>query len=230
MTEDLLKRKFNIEVAEIDGDGRTIHALVVPYGKPATVNDGYGPYKEQFIKGAFERAVNVPNRVWLNFEHHPGFSNVIGNGVHFEERTDGLYGQLEVDTGDEGDKALRFINKRVLTGMSVEFKPMSKDANVDGVVTRRSVHLDAVALCRVGAYQDAQVLAVRTESVAKQAQPKPFDAELAQKLARFVEVPTAFKQVRCVMEDGTEFLWHAEIDAKDAQAIVADLKGGRPKA
>ncbi len=193
MTDDVLKRTFNIEVAEVDGDGRTIHALCVPYGKPTTVDDGYGPYKEVFIKGAFSRAVNVPNRVWLNFEHHPGFSNVIGNGVQFEERDDGLYGQLEVDQSDEGDKALRFINKRVLTGMSVEFKPMSHDKPVDGLVTRRSVHLDAVALCRVGAYDDAKVLAVRTESVSDDLKPAEFDPKLAEMLARFVEVPEALK-------------------------------------
>ncbi len=193
MTDDLLKRTFNIEVAEVDGDGRTIHALVVPYGKPTTVNDGQGPYKEQFVRGAFKRAVDVPNRVWLNFEHHPGFSNVIGNGIEFEERSDGLYGQLEVDASDEGEKALRFINKRVLTGMSVEFKPMSHDKPVDGVVTRRSVHLDAVALCRQGAYEDAKVLAVRTELVTPAEQPKTFDPELLEKLARFVEIPEQFK-------------------------------------
>ncbi len=190
---DLLKRTFNIEVAEVDGDGRTIHALCVPYNKPTSVDDGYGPYREQFVKGSFERAVNVPNRVWLNFEHHPGFSNVIGNGTQFEERDDGLYGQLEVDMSDEGDKALRFINTRVLTGMSVEFKPMSNDKPVNGLVTRRSVHLDAVALCRVGAYDDAKVLAVRTESVTEELRPAEFDPKLAELLARFVEVPDVLK-------------------------------------
>ncbi len=191
MSDDLLKRTFNIEVGEVEG--RTLHALVVPYNTPTLVDDGHGPYKEQFVKGAFERAVNVPNRVWVNFEHHPGFANVVGNGIQFEERSDGLYGDLAVDEGDEGDKALRFINKRVLTGMSVEFKPMSKDAPVDGVVTRRSVHLDAVALCRVGAYKDAQVLAVRTESVTEDLKPHDFDPALLQKLARFVEIPEQLK-------------------------------------
>ncbi len=192
MTEDsLLKRTFNIEVGEVEG--RTLHALVVPYNTPTLVDDGHGPYKEQFVKGAFARAVNVPNRVWVNFEHHPGFANVIGNGIQFEERSDGLYGDLAVDEGDEGDKALRFINKRVLTGMSVEFKPMSKDAPVDGIVTRRSVHLDAVALCRVGAYADAQVLAVRTESVTEELKPHDFDPVLLEKLARFVEIPDSMK-------------------------------------
>ncbi len=219
MTEDLLKRTFNIEVAEVDGDGRTLHALVVPYGKPTTVNDGFGPYKEMFVKGAFERAVNVPNRVWLNFEHHPGFSNVIGNGVHFEERSDGLYGDLEVDQGDEGDKALRFINKRVLTGMSVEFKPMSKDAPVDGVVTRRSVHLDAVALCRVGAYAGAQVLAVRTESVTEDLKPHDFDPALLEKLARFVEVPASLKRTIEIADDPQAIVdWYIQGDLESSAA------------
>ena len=189
MNDELLKRTFNVELNPVDGDGRTIHALCVPYNQPTQVNDGHGPYTEVFRKGAFSRAVNVPNRVWLNFEHHPGFSNVIGNGVEFEERDDGLYGQLEVDMSAEGDKALRFVNKRVLTGMSVEFKPMTRDKPVNGVVERRNVHLDAVALCRVGAYKDAQVLAVRTPSVVPELQPHTFDPELAAKLARFVTVP-----------------------------------------
>lgn len=195
MTDTLLKRTFNVEVAEVDGDGRTIHALCVPYNQPTQVNDGFGEYTEVFVKGAFARAVQVPNRVWLNFEHHPGFSNVIGNGIDFEERSDGLYGQLEVDESAEGDKALRFVNKRILTGMSVEFKPMSRDKPVDGVVTRRNVHLDAVALCRVGAYKDAKVIAVRTESVPLP-QPQNFDPELAGKLARMgLKVPDALLEV-----------------------------------
>ncbi len=193
MAEDLLKRTFNIEVAEVDGDGRTIHALVVPYGVPAVVNDGMGPYKEVFVKGAFKRAVDVPNRVFLNWEHRETFSDVIGNGVRFEERSDGLYGELQVDEGEVGDKALRFIDKGVMTGMSVEFKPMSRDANVNGVVTRRSVHLDAVALCRSGAFKGAEVLAVRTESVMEDLKPHTFDPALLEKLARFVEIPESMR-------------------------------------
>ena len=71
---------------------------------------------------------------------------------------------------------------------------MSHDKPVDGVVTRRSVHLDAVALCRVGAYKDAQVLAVRSESVTVEMQPHLFDPVLAEKLARFVEVPAQLRE------------------------------------
>ncbi len=202
MTEDMLTRKFNVEVAEVDGDGRTIHALVVPYNRIATVNDGMGPYKEMFVHGAFKRAVDVPNRVWLNFEHQPGLANVVGNGVEFEERKDGLYGQLEVDEGADGDKALRFVNRRVLTGMSLEFKPMSHDKPVHGVVTRRNVHLNAVALCRVGAYEDAKVLAVRMESVTPQLKPQEFDPELAEKLARIgIMLPNGLKEGTAELEE-----------------------------
>lgn len=161
----VLRREFAAELST-RSDGRTIDALIVPYNVPTEVADppDYRRYTEMFVKGAFARALKAPFRVWLNFEHKPGFQNVIGNGVTFEERDDGLYGELEIDEGQDGDKALRFVHKNILRSLSVEFKAMSRDLpNADGVVVRRSVHLDAVALCRRGAYDDAKVLAVREE-------------------------------------------------------------------
>lgn len=158
----VLTRSFE---AEITNDGRTIEALCVPYNTPAEVADPptFERYKEMFVKGAFARAVKAPFRVWLNFEHKPGLNNVVGSGVRFEERDEGLYGELEIDEGHDGEKVLRFVHKNILRALSVEFKPMTRDTPDErGIVVRRSVHLEAVALCRVGAYEDAKVLAVRT--------------------------------------------------------------------
>ena len=180
---DVLVRTFEVELEE-NTEGRTLDGLCVPYGVAAMVADppDYMPYQEVFVKGAFARAVKAPNRVYLNFEHRDGISNVLGHGVTFEERDDGLYGSLEIDAGPDGDKALRMYRQRVLTSLSVEFKPMGKSPNIDGVVQRKNVHLDAVALCRIGAYPEAQVLAVRTDPLIQLAR-LPFDQELAASLA-----------------------------------------------
>lgn len=175
-----LRREFAAEL--LGANGRTIDGLVVPFNAPTRVADppDYKPYMEMFVKGAFARALKAPFRVWLNFEHKPGFQNVIGNGVTFEERDDGLYGSLEIDEGQDGDKALRFVNKRILRSLSVEFKPMSRDTpNDEGIVVRKSVHLDAVALCRQGAYDDAKVLAVREEPLLIDAALLPVDIDTA---------------------------------------------------
>lgn len=189
-----LIRTFDAELEET-GDGRTLEGICVPYNVPATVDDGMGPYQEMFVAGAFARAVKAPNRVYLNFEHRPGISNVLGHGVEFEERTDGLFGKLQIEEGPDGAKAMRLYRQQVLTSLSVEFKPMGKSARNDaGIVERRSVHLDAVALCRIGAYEEARVLAIRTDPLIH-IDPLPvFDPELAEKLEQNgVFVPTRLR-------------------------------------
>jgi HK97 family phage prohead protease len=184
MAEEIqtLIRTFDAELEET-GDGRTLEGICVPYNIATTVDDGMGPYQEMFVKGAFGRAVKAPNRVYLNFEHKPGISNVLGHGVEFDERDDGLYGKLQIEEGPDGAKAMRLWRQQVLTSLSVEFKPMGKQTrNEAGIVERRSVHLDAVALCRVGAYDEARVLAIRTDPVLDVDPIPVFDPELAARL------------------------------------------------
>lgn len=183
----MLKREFVAELAEAS-DGRTLEGLCVPYNQPADVADitpqGVRAYREMFVKGAFQRAVKAPFRVWLNFEHNEGFNNVLGSGVEFEERDDGLYGKLKIDEGPEGDKALRMYRQKILESLSVEFKPMTRDKKIDGVVVRDNVHLNAVALCRQGAYDGAKVLAVRQQEPVRFERPKDLPEDVVEKLRR----------------------------------------------
>lgn len=245
MTEEpeLLRRSFDATLTS-EGDGRTLEGLCVPYNVPAQVDDGQGPYKEMFVKGAFARAVKAPNRVFLNFEHKPGISNVLGHGLTFQERDDGLYGSLEIDDGEEGNKALRLYRQGILGGLSVEFKPMSMSRTVNGVVERNNVHLDAVALCRTGtgAYKEAQVLAVRTDSVEKEipdtVMVRPFDPELAAGLSRLgFDIPDgltllepgllerAFTQAPW---DGASGRW-PDADSYCQASMIDDNPSGQPK-
>lgn len=158
----LLERRFRSEATS--GDGRTIDLRLVPYGEPAEVDDGQGPYFEEFVHGAFDGQTEHAHRVYLNFEHQKGIRAIVGKGLTLESvPDDGLYGSFRAFEDQDGDKALTLVREGVLTGASIEFKPKKSIRTAAGVVRRIVAHLDAVALCRVGAYATAGVLALREQ-------------------------------------------------------------------
>lgn len=181
-----------VELTEIATDGRNVEMLCAPFDVPAIVSDPTNPqpYEEEFARGAFDGALKAPNRVLLEFEHwHPGLSGVIGHGSSLEARDDALYGRFRVTEHPDGDKALQLIKDGVLTAASVFFAPIRSARSATGVMRRLRVHLDRVALCREGAYPQAQVLAVRSAPILSDDERVPaFDPELA---ARFEAVGLA---------------------------------------
>lgn len=153
------------QAVEIQADGRNVEMLCAPFDRPTTVDDGQGPYREEFARGAFAGATRAPNRTLLEFEHFaPGLSGVIGHGSHFEEQSDALYGRFRMGRSQDGDKALELIAEGVLGAASVFFAPIKSARLARDHVRRLQVVLDRVALCRVGSYPEARVLAVRTEA------------------------------------------------------------------
>lgn len=228
--EQLLVRSFDARLDEV-GDGRTLVGRCVPFNEVATVSDGGTAYQEMFVQGAFARAVKAPNRVWLNFEHSAGISNVLGHGVAFEEHRDGLYGTLRIDEGADGEKALRLHREGILESLSVQFRPMSRQRIQDGIVVRDSVHLDAVALCREGAYEGAKVLAVRAKDVLAEQRPADLDPALAQSLSRFIDMPEGMVLLRAFTEqpwDGSPSRFDSTA-AYCAACAIDDNPAGAPK-
>lgn len=193
----LLGRTF--EAVEIAADGRNLEMLCAPFDVAATVADppDFSPYREEFARGAFAGATKAPNRTLLEFEHfHPGLSGIIGHGAQFEEQDAGLYGRFRVGRNLDGDKALELIEEGVLKAASVFFAPIKTARLARDHVRRLQVKLDRVAICRVGAYPQAQVLAVRSEPAEQEIvipaglQPTPFDTELAKRLeAQGLSIP-----------------------------------------
>lgn len=187
-----------VELAEIATDGRNVEMLCAPFDTPAVVTDRGNPmpYEEEFARGAFAGATKAPNRVLLEFEHwSPGLSGVLGHGSMLEERDDALYGRFRVTEHPDGDKALALIRDGVLTAASVFFQPMKSARQASGVMRRLYVKLDRVALCREGAYPQAQVLAVRSAPVLPPEELIPaFDPDLAARLeAAGVAVPDTLR-------------------------------------
>jgi HK97 family phage prohead protease len=199
----LLVRKFEASiVGSEDGDGRTVEGLVIPYGRRARVADppDFTPYDEEIMQGAFRSSVKAPNRVLLDFEHYGATSDAMGSmgsitgtlgwGVALEERADGLFGRFRIGQHSDGDKALELIHAGVLTGFSAAMKPLRSLRTAAGVMQRVRVHLDRVSLCRIPAYEEAQVLAVRTSVLFTAEALAPFDPKLAEGIARLgLEVP-----------------------------------------
>ena len=169
---ELLLREFPVEVSE-GGDGRTLEARIVPYNTPARVvdkieNGGTGvPYMETWAPGAFDRQSGALNRVkvWLNFEHEPGFRGIVGHGEALDSRSDGLYGTFRIHDNADGNKALRMVQDGLLTGISLEAFSIRHRRTAEGVVERIRGHLDRVSLCRLSkaAFEGAAVLALREE-------------------------------------------------------------------
>ena len=189
----LLRRTFQAELTE--GDGRTIDVRIVPYGEPATVDDGRGPYSEEFVLGAFEGQLNAAHRVYLNFEHQRGLQGVVGKGVELREGPDALYGSFRAFENPDGDKALMLVREGVLESVSLEFLAKKSIRTAAGVVRRVKAHLDAVALCRTPAYAGASVLAVREAPILdEELLPVPLDNELVERCRRLgIKLPQRYQ-------------------------------------
>src|SRR5262245_8179030 len=166
MEEPVIRREFPVEFTT-DGDGRTLDLRIVPYNTVARVSDGREPYDEMWMPEVFDRQMSAANRVdvLVNFEHERGIGGVVGRGVELRETPAGAEGTFRILRGTDGDKVLELVNEHIVTGVSLEGIP-TKTVREDGIVKRVKARLVNIALCRMPAFVDAQVLAVREE-------PKP---------------------------------------------------------
>jgi HK97 family phage prohead protease len=152
------------------GSGRTLDALIVPYGKPTRVadapeNGGTGEfYVESWRRGAFAEQTRDRKQaaaVYLNFEHARGIQGIVGRGLELRDTPAGLEGTFRLLNHSDADKALELVKEGTLNGISLEARVRRSERRPDGSVERVKARLDAAALCRRPAYAGAQVLALR---------------------------------------------------------------------
>jgi HK97 family phage prohead protease len=155
-----------------DTTGRTIYGLAVPYGVPAEVNDGFGPYREQFAPGAFTRSINERGAKVKLFTQHETRKLPIGRAAELSERADGLHVAFSVARTRDGDEALELVSSGVVDGFSIGFAPVRERRESDRTVTRLEASLREVSLVHSPAYADALVGGVRSASA-------PLTTELA---------------------------------------------------
>lgn len=160
---DSLSRAFvsDIEVRS-GGDGRTIHGIIVPFDRVATVSDGGPAYKEMFARGAFARTIQHRGTRVPLLSHHNARTNPLGRASLLREDASGLYGEFHVSKTRAGDEALELVNDGALDSFSVGFKAMQKRMEGD-VTVRTEVGLREASLVTFPAYEGALVGGVRLD-------------------------------------------------------------------
>jgi len=143
------------------GDGRTVFGVAVPFDRAATVDDGTGPYRELFRKGAFTRTIRERGAKVKLLANHDRKSWPVGRAVSLTEDAAGLVGEFRVSATRQGDEALELIRDGALDAFSVGFAPIRDRRAVDGTVERLEVRLSEVSLVAFPAYEGAQIAGVR---------------------------------------------------------------------
>jgi uncharacterized protein len=149
-----------------DGDGRTLHGPVLPWGVPARVVDAGRLVTETFERGAL--AGTDPGRVPLTATH-PRDAGTLPIGVTLELRdeADAAHGAWRVSDTMLGNEVLALARDGVPLGLSIGFEevPGGSRWSADRQrVTRTRATLDHVAIVRVPAYAGAGVVGVRSGS------------------------------------------------------------------
>lgn len=150
------------------GDGRTLIGRLVPYGRASEVDDGDGrrPYRERFVKGAFERQLRSgQHRQVALFAQHVRSNDrlPLARADRLFDEPDGLFGSFPMPHTTAADDALELVRSGVVTGLSVGFRLLDGGSRrgTDGVIERRRAHVDHVALTHSPAYEGAEVVALR---------------------------------------------------------------------
>jgi HK97 family phage prohead protease len=145
------------------GTGRTVHGLAVPFGQVAHVDDGSGPYREQFEYGAFRRSIAERGHKVRLFGNHQTRQFPVGRAVELREERDGLHAAFEIANTRDGDDVLELVRSGTVDSFSVGFSGL-RDRTVNGVVVRTEVSLREVSLTAMPAYSGALVGGVRSKS------------------------------------------------------------------
>jgi uncharacterized protein len=147
-----------------DGDGRTLHGPLLPWGVEARVLDRNRLVVETFERGAL--AGTDPARVPLTATHPRDAGTLpIGVTLEIEDRSDAAWGSWRVSDTHLGNEVLALARDGVPLGLSVGFAEVpggSRWSPDRSRVTRTRAALDHVAVVRVPAYAGAGVVGVRS--------------------------------------------------------------------
>jgi uncharacterized protein len=146
-----------------DGDGRTLHGPLLPWGVEAQVLDRGRLVVETFERGALDGT--DPTRVPLTATHPRDAGTLpIGVTIELEDRSDAAFGSWRVSDTHLGNEVLALARDGVPLGLSVGFAEVPGGSRWNPArtrVTRTKATLDHVAVVRVPAYQGAAVLGIR---------------------------------------------------------------------
>jgi HK97 family phage prohead protease len=150
-------------------DERIVEGIVVPFGQRVRVQDTPGgqPYYETIARGATAdvdpeqvRLEYLPEQPDQGYNNHRG-ARLIGRGVAGTPTDAGHHMAFRIARTAAGDEAHELAREGVLTDFSVVMQPIAERRLQDGTIERTAIAIRRVALLESGAYQGAQVTAVR---------------------------------------------------------------------
>jgi HK97 family phage prohead protease len=159
------ERTFDVEL-RADSDGRTLRGRAVPYGVTANVRN----FRERFLPGAFSRQIQSGqvHRVNLFVSHRRRLDDdlPLAKTASLDDQPDGLYGEWRLPATTDADNVLELVRTDTVTGLSVGFTTVEGGSvkASDGVIERRAVHLDHIALTDSPAYVGAGLVSVRSDT------------------------------------------------------------------
>lgn len=161
--DGLVRREFVATAVEVEG--RTVDVRIVPFGEVARVADppDFTPYDEEWMPGVFDHQLRAANRIHANVNHSPHVIDVVGHGLSLRSEDDGYHASFGIHETQAGETALALLRGGALPSVSLEARPVKNVRTSAGVVQRIKANLRGIAFCREGAFQGAQVLAVREE-------------------------------------------------------------------
>jgi len=144
----------HIELRAENDEERIIEGIAVPYG----VETNVGAYIERFAKDSISDDVS---EVKLKFGHE---GLPIGKVIEGRNAEDGFYIRAKISETSQGNDVYTLIRDGVLNKFSVGFVPVESERDGNTVV-RKMVSLREVSVVEQPAYSDAEILAVREETL-----------------------------------------------------------------
>lgn len=167
----MFQRDYQLRDAVIGGDGRTVVLACVPFDREAIVDDGDGPYREVFRRGAFTHLTGAARHTELRYAHRSSPADLLGFGIDLVEDPHYLLGSFRVSPSDAGDQILAHVRDGQLAGVSIGYvagahpgdnrERLEREGRL--VERLRVKRLPEVSLTPAPAYAGAEVMAVREQ-------------------------------------------------------------------
>lgn len=164
-----MRERSRVSVATAEVAGRELLVRAIPWDSPTLVSDdGVTSYWEAIARGSCRGPQRDPSRTALTYLHSDDAASLVGHCIALRDEPDGLIARARIHESPGGDQVLAAVREGYLGAVSVRFAARPEDSvreTIDGreVVVRRTIRrLPHIALVPRGAYEDAQVLAVRS--------------------------------------------------------------------
>lgn len=177
---DPLSRTIELDdlTVRTEGDAREIDAYAAVFDTPTEIYDHEGHYWEKITRSAFDRTLaQRGTRFKVLFNHgrdifgQPSERFALPIGVPVEMRSDerGLFTRTKISRTDLGDEILELARDGAITGFSFRAQAIQTKRHPKGTDGLPTYERSEFRLLEYGpgvfvAYDDAQVLAVRTQN------------------------------------------------------------------